>query len=113
MIRRTTREEMYRLLEDNSAWKVVDIASSNAGWKYADVFTDVNDHSEYYQQKYNGEKKSVNCNVENTPFKDKEFDFVIASHILEHVDDPFKFCNELTRIGKRGYIEVPTPYGII
>ena len=109
MIRRTNRKEMFKLLENNPEWKVVDLASSNAGWKYADVFTDVNDHSEFYRNKYDGKKEFIQCNVENNPFQDKEFDFVIASHILEHVDDPFHFCKELTRIGKRGYIEVPTP----
>jgi len=109
MLRRTNREEMFKLLEKNPNWKVVDLASSNSGWKYADVFTDVNDHSQYYKKKYDGKKKFIQCNVEKTPFNDKEFDFVIASHILEHVDDPFNFCKELTRIGKRGYIEVPTP----
>lgn len=50
IMKRTTREAMYKLLEDNPNWKVLDMASSNAGWKYADVFTDVNDHSEYYKK---------------------------------------------------------------
>ncbi len=31
------------------------------------------------------------------PFKDKSFDYVISSHILEHVDDPHGFVKELTR----------------
>ena len=44
MIERTTRETMYKLLEDNSNWNIVDLASSNSGWKYANVFT--------YNQKY-------------------------------------------------------------
>ena len=109
MIKRTTREAMYKLLEENSHWKIVDLASSNSGWKYANTFTDINDHSKYYKDKYNGTKKFVQCDVETTPFTDQEFDFVIASHILEHVDNPEQFCKELTRIGKRGYIEVPTP----
>ena len=109
MIKRTNRNAMYKLLEKNPDWKVLDMASSNAGWKYADVFTDVVDHSEYYKEKYNGTKKFIQCNVENNTFKDKEFDFVIASHILEHVEDPFHFCKELSRISKKGYIEVPTP----
>jgi glycosyltransferase involved in cell wall biosynthesis len=43
------------------------------------------------------------------PFKDKSFDFVIASHIAEHVDDPEKFCLELTRVSKGGYLETPGP----
>jgi len=40
-------------------------------------------------------------------FKDKAFDFVIASHILEHMADPETFLKELQRIGKAGYIETP------
>ena len=44
---------------------------------------------------------------EELPFKDKVFDFVIASHVLEHTDDPEKFLSELMRVGKAGYIETP------
>jgi ubiquinone/menaquinone biosynthesis C-methylase UbiE len=42
------------------------------------------------------------------PFKDNEFDYIIASHVVEHVEDISYFLNELSRVGKRGYIEVPT-----
>lgn len=41
------------------------------------------------------------------PFKDKVFDFVIASHILEHMAEPAVFLKELQRVGKAGYIETP------
>lgn len=41
------------------------------------------------------------------PFPDNSFDYVICSHVLEHVPDPVKFVKELTRISKRGYIEFP------
>jgi SAM-dependent methyltransferase len=44
---------------------------------------------------------------EELPFKDKSFDFIIASHVLEHTADPEKFLNELMRVGKAGYIETP------
>ena len=111
MIRRTTREEMFKLLEKNPEWKVVDLASSNAGWKYADVFTDVKDHSEYYNKKYDGKKEFIQCNVESNPFMDKEFDFVIASHVIEHVEDFEFFIKELERISSKGYIELPTRFG--
>jgi ubiquinone/menaquinone biosynthesis C-methylase UbiE len=33
--------------------------------------------------------------AKNLPFKDKEFDFVISSHDLEHVEDFSYFINEL------------------
>ena len=45
--------------------------------------------------------------VEELPFKDKSFDFVIASHVLEHTDNPEKFLSEIMRVGKAGYIETP------
>jgi|SRR3989344_4991376 len=45
------------------------------------------------------------------PFKDNSFDYIICSHLLEHLDDPEKFIKELTRVGKAGYIEVPNIYG--
>ena len=41
------------------------------------------------------------------PFKDKAFDFIVASHILEHMADPEIFLKELQRVGKAGYIETP------
>jgi len=44
----------------------------------------------------------------NLPFKDKAFDYVIASHIIEHMDDPARFCSELQRVSKRGFIASPT-----
>lgn len=48
--------------------------------------------------------------VESLPFKDKAFDFVIASHVLEHSSDPEKFLQELQRVSKAGYIEVPDAF---
>ena len=48
------------------------------------------------------------CAREPWPFADKQFDFVICSHTLEDIRDPLWVCSELMRVGKRGYIEVPS-----
>lgn len=48
--------------------------------------------------------------VENLPFRDKAFDFVIASHVLEHSTDPARFLSELQRVAKAGYIETPDAF---
>jgi hypothetical protein len=48
------------------------------------------------------------CGREPWPFGDKQFDFVICSHTLEDVRDPLGVCAELVRVGKAGYIEVPS-----
>jgi len=45
------------------------------------------------------------------PFADQEIDFVIVSHLAEHVLDPSALCRELSRVSKRGYIETPSPLG--
>ena len=44
------------------------------------------------------------------PFHDKEFDYIICSHVLEHVDDVDAFVSEIVRVGKKGYLEYPTVY---
>lgn len=42
------------------------------------------------------------------PFQDNQFDYVICSHVIEHVDDPEKFLREMFRVGRgRGYLEYP------
>lgn len=42
------------------------------------------------------------------PYEDNSFDYVVASHVLEHVEDVELFIKELHRIAKKGYIEYPT-----
>ncbi len=42
------------------------------------------------------------------PFKDKSFDYIVCFHILEHMDNPAQFIREITRVGKRGWIQSPS-----
>ncbi|MCK5218653.1 class I SAM-dependent methyltransferase [bacterium] len=53
------------------------------------------------------------ADLQNLPFKDKSFDYVICRHVVEHLDDPEKGIKELTRVAKRGYIESPSLAGEI
>lgn len=48
------------------------------------------------------------CDRKPWPFKDKQFDFVICSHVLEDIRDPLWVCSEMARISKAGYIETPS-----
>jgi hypothetical protein len=53
-------------------------------------------------------EKFIQADVENgIPLPDHSCDFVVASHIIEHLENPVAFCKELSRIGKAGYIETP------
>lgn len=42
------------------------------------------------------------------PFRDQAFDYVICSHLLEHLDDPATVIQELQRVAPRGYVETPS-----
>ena len=42
------------------------------------------------------------------PFENNDIDFVTCSHILEDIRDPIYLCSEIVRVGKRGYIEIPS-----
>jgi SAM-dependent methyltransferase len=48
------------------------------------------------------------CGHKPWPFPDKFFDWAICSHVLEDIRDPLFVCQELSRVAKRGYIEVPS-----
>jgi len=48
------------------------------------------------------------CDRTPFPFEDKSIDYVICSHTLEDLRDPVWVCSEINRVGKRGYIEVPS-----
>ena len=107
MIKRTTRDATMKQLAKHTTWRVVDVGCGrNGSCPHADVFVDRNDWSASLPGK---EFVVHDLNDLPLPFKDKEFDFCWASHILEHVNDPLAFLKEVTRISKRGYIEVPTP----
>jgi SAM-dependent methyltransferase len=55
-------------------------------------------------------KKLVFYDGNRFPFDDHAFDYVICSHVIEHVDDVEAFCSEMFRVAKRGYLEYPTVY---
>ena len=81
----------------------MDIGCGYTAHNKATVICDVQDLSNFYK-----DKEFVKIEAGALPFKDKEFDFVIASHVIEHVKDVNFFIQELQRIASKGYIELPT-----
>ena len=93
--------------------KVLDIGSGHIPFPLATHLADVTLENHKYGRagvpfKHVQGKPVFECNVEDTPFEDKQFDFAYCSHVLEHAKNPDKACNELMRIARRGYIETPT-----
>lgn len=94
-------------------WKVLDVGSGHQPFRRANFLLEryLGDtiHRTIQKVENPDDKEMIVGDALIAPFKDKEIDYVVASHIAEHVDDPVKFCNELQRISKRGYIETPGP----
>ena len=106
MLKRTSIKHVNSILEKNPNWKTLDIGCGFSAHKNASVIADVQDLSGFYK-----ERKFIKIEGKNLPFKNKEFDFVIASHVIEHVEDFEFFIKELERISTKGYIELPTRLG--
>jgi SAM-dependent methyltransferase len=48
------------------------------------------------------------CSHAPWPFADNFFDFAVCTFTLEDVRDPVRVCEELSRVARAGYIEVPS-----
>ena len=103
MIKRSSKQFIEETLSSNPDLYILDIGCGYNANKFASVICDVQDLSNHYI-----DKKFIRLVGKKLPFKDKEFDFVVASHVMEHVEDVEFFIKELERVSKKGYIELPT-----
>ena len=104
MIKRTSRDHVLKILKQNQLnWKILDIGCNLDAIEYAQTVADVTNFSEFYKN-----KKFVLIDDKKLPFEDNQFDFVYASHVIEHVEDVSYFMREIQRISKQGYIELPS-----
>ena len=106
MLKRTSLNFVNNILNKNPNWRILDIGCGYTPNKYANVIADKRDFSKFHKDKI-----FIKIEDKKLPFKDKEFDFVIASHVIEHVDDFEFFIKELERISSKGYIELPSRLG--
>jgi len=95
--------------------KVLEIGTGASPYPRSDVFLDKSfDEHEAYKQC--GEQEHVQYvkpiyyyDGKTFPFQENEFDYIICSHVLEHVSSEHihHFISELQRVAKKGYIETP------
>jgi uncharacterized protein YbaR (Trm112 family) len=90
---------------------VLEVGSGGKPYPRADVLLDAYENTrERNWAPLKTDRPTVLGFVERLPFRDKTFDFVIASHVLEHSADPEQFISELQRVARAGYIEVPDAF---
>lgn len=91
-----------------NAFPVLDVGSGANPYPNSDVLID--QYSTAEDRNFDPfiiDRPSVLGDGTKLPFKDNAFQFVILSHVLEHVEDPGMLLNEIMRVGRAGYIEVP------
>ncbi len=104
-------------------WTVLDVGPGNYPLARADAYLETGerlDLPEYRSDTLPDPKKIIWGSIEdplliedwNREMPDellfKKFDFVWASHVLEHVDDPKLAAYNLSRLGKRGVVVCPS-----
>lgn len=109
-------EEIAKSLPNS--FLVLDIGGAVAPFQRADYIVDIVpfDEISWNQQRGEGQARVTKdtyiqhdiCSREPWPFKDKQFDYVFCSHVLEDIRDPLWVCSELMRVSKAGYIEIPS-----
>ena len=89
--------------------RVLEIGSGNNPRPRSDVLCDrfIEDDSERGGRIVT-DRPIVEADAQSLPFRDSSFDYVICSHVLEHVEDPERMLRELQRVAHRGYIETPS-----
>lgn len=98
-------------------WKVLDVGGWYRPFNRADVVVDLLGHESRGLGGSDGGTKERftdsswlvhDISGAPLPFADKEFDFAVCSHTLEDVRDPIHACAEISRVARRGYVEVPS-----
>lgn len=91
--------------------RVADIGCGNMPFPYAGVLVDrsLEDCTERSYSRIPADSRIfVEADIEKgLPFGYKSLDFSYCSHLLEHLYNPKKACDELKRVSKKGFIEVP------
>lgn len=98
--------------------KVLDVGSGGYPYWRADVLCDKYDEGDAECKDHWGDAPIVKDRPfyriidGKLPFADKEFDLVTCACVLEHIETEKipAFVKELSRVGKKVYIEVPKPF---
>jgi len=89
--------------------RVLDVGSGHAPHKRATVLLERHPDDDTERSGYDvaPDPRLVIGDAQAMPFADEAFEYVIASHIAEHVEDPLALCRELSRVAVAGYVETP------
>jgi SAM-dependent methyltransferase len=92
---------------------VLDVGSGGFPHSTADVLVDrfLDDFEHHRGDKELIRDRPMVCaDIAQLPFADKTFDYVICNQVVEHLEDPAVALDELSRVGRRGFLSVPSEF---
>jgi uncharacterized protein YbaR (Trm112 family) len=102
---------LKRILSIPADYITLDIGSGDSPFAPADVICEKFPWDDTERTaRFQHDRPLVIGDIEDLPFRDKAFDYIYCSHVVEHTLHPARALAELSRVGKRGYIEVPASY---
>ena len=103
-------ENRFIKLEEDKYKKILDVGSGHMPHPQATHLCDklTSDNIDRFGENLKIDKREFKSIKNKLPYKNKEFNYVICSHVLEHVDDPIFWLKELIRVGKEGFIDLPS-----
>jgi SAM-dependent methyltransferase len=94
--------------------RVLEIGPGNSPFHRSDVLLELSYENEVDRIKQFGHNISLKSDKQivfydgiKFPFADNAFDYIICSHVLEHISDVDFFLSEVFRVAKQGYFEYP------
>ena len=98
-------EEVTKYVASKAYGKVLELGPGQVPFEKATHFCG---HSEEEKSRFQN-YSMCDFSSQVFPYKDKEFDFVYARHVVEDLYNPKHFLKECKRISKAGYFETPSP----
>jgi hypothetical protein len=107
--------------KEDKNYRIIDIGAGENPWgidwitHVADKFIDPNNYKKFNKKDIQVFSVDINdprewdCVLEDVD-KNGKFDFVICSHTLEDINNPKIACEMLNKIGKAGYVSMPSKY---
>lgn len=103
-------KKLKRMISLPRNWLVLDVGSGDGPFPRADVLFDKYVFDTDRMSNLVIDRPFVMGDISALPFLDNSFDFVYCSHVLEHINNPEIAMKEMMRVGKRGYIELPSEF---
>jgi hypothetical protein len=108
-----TDREIIKLLDIRPTDRILDIGGSMTQHQsiYIDTLVDIirPEEAPYNPSKLLARRfVKVDITREKLPFKDKEYDIVLCTHVLEDLPTPFPIIEEMSRVAERGLIVTPS-----